>query len=296
MATPIQIDEDLIRGKAYFSDLNADNIKDLFNGCNCSCDNKLSVCLARIVKSLQYRVDQNVYDAITDTLYNQMMLIIGDYQVSPPTPVNYGINYGYSPIDYTGNYSAIPFQFTKQVALGSTSISLNYTTASVGNYLFFRVLTGQPVFNVWTIDIDENGVIPDIQWEAPVTFGLYDYYLSRQLIFLNPGSTTITYTGAVVPFQPITISLIKQTLATVTGPIEVSQESMKIFDLNLDGSQVLNRIIPKSMTFKNLTGSEVGVSVNGGDNLYLMIGQSYVLTDLNSTTPKTIVFEAQAGG
>lgn len=295
MATPIQIDEDLIRGKAYFSDLNADNIKDLFNGCNCSCD-KLSVCLARIVKSLQYRVDQNIYDAITDTLYNQMMLIIGDYQVSPPTPVNYGINYGYSPIDYTGNYEAMIFQFTKQVALGSTSISLNYTTASVGNYLFFRVLTGQPVFNVWTIDIDENGVIPDIQWEAPVTFGLYDYYLSRQLIFLNPDRTTITYTGAVVPFQPITISLIKQTLATVTGPIEVSQESMKIFDLNLDGSQVLNRLIPKSMTFKNLTGSEVGVSVNGEDNLYLMIGQSYVLTDLNSTTPKTIVFEAQAGG
>lgn len=83
MATPSEIAADLIRGKAYFSMLNANNIAELFKGCSCNGDNKLSVCLARIVKSLQYRADQGIYDDITDTLYIQMILIIGEFSAAP---------------------------------------------------------------------------------------------------------------------------------------------------------------------------------------------------------------------
>lgn len=301
MATPIQIAEDLIRGKAYFSDLNANNIAELFKGCSCNGDNKLSVCLARIVKSLQYRVDQAIYDDITDTLYTQMMLIIGDYQVSPPEPVNYGVSYGYSPVDYTGNYENMIFQFTKQIPLGSTSISLNYTNPSAGNYLFFRVLTGQPIFNVWTIDIDEHGVIPDIQWKAPVTFGLYDYYLSRQLVFLNPGNTTITYTGTAVPFQKITLSMPLKPGLSATGSVEVIMDGITIYNLTYGNTVTLNRVIPKAVSYKNSivpdvnTNSSIYGLVNGDtDNpFFINTGQSYNLTDLNSVALKTIQFNLQ---
>lgn len=194
MATPEQIAADLLRGKAYFSELNAENIQDLKKGCNCGCDDKLSVCLARIVKGLQYRVDQNIYDDITNTLYTQMILIIGDYVPNPPEPIKYKADYGFSSINYFGNESNAVFQFNKFINLAATTINFNYTNASQGYYLYFRVPTGQPIFNNWSIDIDEYGIIPDLQWRAKVSVSGYDYYLSRNIIFLNTNNTTITYT------------------------------------------------------------------------------------------------------
>lgn len=296
--TPLEtIVKDVARGKLFLDDLLKKRVlTNKFGVCmnDCSCGVPEN-CLWMILDSLEFTIVQEILDPITELLYTELILIIG-YSNEPPVPVFYNITYGYSPVNYVNDYENIIFQFTKQLQIGSTSISLDYTMPSFGNYLFFRVPTGQPVFNIWTIDIDEHGVIPDIQWRKPVTFGLYDYYLSRQLIFLNPGNTMITYTGSVVPFQPINISLTKQSSVTVTGPIEVNQEGVKIFDLNLDDAILLNRIIPKDMSYKNLTGSEVGVSVNGEDNLYILPGESYTLTDLNSTTPKTIVFQVQDAG
>lgn len=143
MATPIQIAADLIRGKAYFSQLNSENIENLFKGCGCG-DSELSVCLARIVKALQYRVDQSIYDEITDGLYTKMMLIIGDFVAPVQKKFYYTMKATSTPLTES-QILALPFILA---ASGSNPV-IPFDPLSPPQYGFMAELSTEPLKTKW---------------------------------------------------------------------------------------------------------------------------------------------------
>lgn len=75
MAFPQQVLDDIIRGKVYYSDLNAGFITDLQRGCD-NCTPKQGSCLMRLLTSLEFKSTGD-YDEESQGLYQQMMEIIG---------------------------------------------------------------------------------------------------------------------------------------------------------------------------------------------------------------------------
>lgn len=292
MASPTEIIEDLGRGKAYFANINALKIQKRMDGCSgCGCGDELWECLYETVKSLEMRVEQNIFDVITDKLHHKMMLLIGDLSGSGPTPNMFAVDFGYSDIDYTGNYGAIPFQFSKQYAINSATITLDYTLASQGKFLFFRVRTGFPLYYKWQIDADEYEMIPGFQWRDPETNTIYDYYLSRQPIYLNPGKTSITYLGNVIASQPLIMSYDPGIGSPAVGVIQVLDSSSKIvYNLGLNESITINRPVTKVYQFKNTTNKPVYLYINTVLITTLDIDQVYELPDTTSTVIKVIKF------
>lgn len=76
MATPVEIQAQIERGWAFFSDLMEKDLVKKASGCGC-CGDSLMTCLYNILISLRDRIDLGVYDDTTDKLYTDMMEIIG---------------------------------------------------------------------------------------------------------------------------------------------------------------------------------------------------------------------------
>lgn len=93
MAFPIEILEDIGRGKAYFSDLNAQYLQKLQDGCSeCTCTVKDYQCLKRILRSLDFKDELDEFDDIAKKLVEDMLLIIGEYTIKVPPTVDAGAN------------------------------------------------------------------------------------------------------------------------------------------------------------------------------------------------------------
>jgi len=87
---PQQVLDDIIRGQAYYSDLNAQYLAKLANGCCGDCYPKDYICLKRILRSLDYKVQLDQYDDVAIKLYEDLLIIIGDYVIRIPPTVNAG--------------------------------------------------------------------------------------------------------------------------------------------------------------------------------------------------------------
>lgn len=91
MAFPIEVLNDIARGKAYYSDLNAQYIQKLEDGCSeCTCTVKDYTCLKQILRALDFKVELDEYDDIAKKLIEDMLLIIGNYTIKIPPTVDAG--------------------------------------------------------------------------------------------------------------------------------------------------------------------------------------------------------------
>lgn len=155
---PQEVLDDMNRGQAYLSDLNAEVITDLKKGCSgCGCCGKSKVCLMRILSALDYKASVGDYDTISQVLYEKLIFIIGDYVIKIPPSVDAGSN------------QSVPMNedamFSGTVTPGSSAIvSLLWTVVS-GT----ATLMNADTLNVTVIDfginttlkltaVDENGL------------------------------------------------------------------------------------------------------------------------------------------
>jgi len=76
MAFPTQVLSDIVTAKEYCSKLNEGFIADLKRGCD-NCTPKQGYCLMGLLTSLEYKASVGVYDKESQSLYLQMMEIIG---------------------------------------------------------------------------------------------------------------------------------------------------------------------------------------------------------------------------
>jgi len=154
MSTVAEITADLIRGKAYYSGLNAEHIADLKRGCyTCTPANYLF--LGDLIKSLEWEITKPTVSDIAEANYQSMLLIIGNQQATPPT-VDAGANQSVT-VDGTAIFTAVATPGSspivgylwEKVSGGSITLA-NTTTASVtassfgvGNFVLKVTVTDQ---------------------------------------------------------------------------------------------------------------------------------------------------------
>ena len=195
MSSVAEIQADIIRGKAMYSDLTAEYLSDLKKGCG-DCLPTNYKCLKRHIRALEYQVTKGIVTPLAESLYQELLLILGNYQASAPPVTQYNLLFGYTSIQPTpGNMLDFALQFTKQIAIGATVVDLNFTTGSINSYLIARVPLGQPVWITWFNDVFSNsGSIPDEKWTT-VDIGGYKYYYTRIPLSLNMLNPSIKFTA-----------------------------------------------------------------------------------------------------
>lgn len=109
---PQEVLDGIARGKAYLSDRNVEHISDLKKGCS-DCKSN-GTCVKRLLRGLDFKVELDEYDDVAIGLYENLMLIIGDYTVVIAPRVDAGANQ----IVQLGNTAT----FTATITLGSAAI------------------------------------------------------------------------------------------------------------------------------------------------------------------------------
>ena len=158
MTDPQIISQDIQKGFEYYSYLIDNKIyTDQIGDTNsCSCD-KSYLCLLYILKSLQWRLDLELYDEITEVLYNKLLLCTKTVLVSTSGIVFYG--------ELSDN--TIP---TLGYILNSLSINIDnqsaeyiipYTPSAGYKYLWFAEPATEPIKDIYieVADPDNNGNI-----------------------------------------------------------------------------------------------------------------------------------------
>ena len=195
MSSVADVQAALLRASGMYSDLTAEYLSDLKKGCG-DCLPKNYKCLKRLRRALEFEVTKGIITPTAESLYTQLLLVLGTYQASAPPVTQYNLLFGYTNLQPTdANILDFALQFTKQVAIGALEITLNFTTASINNYLIARVPVGEPRWITWFNDVFSNsGNIPDEKWTS-VTVGDYKYYYTRVPLSLDALNPTIKFTG-----------------------------------------------------------------------------------------------------
>jgi len=114
MALPVKVISDIQAGYAYYSDLISEYIADLEKGCDCP--DKDIKCLRQLLFGLSYKQSVGIFDEYAESMYYQMMGIIG------------GVSFVYTDLSvYAGADRSspinIPQTFTATIQMGSYAIA-----------------------------------------------------------------------------------------------------------------------------------------------------------------------------
>ena len=175
---PSDVILDINRGKLYLSGLNEQYLDDMKKGC-CGCDTPSFRCLLGIITcfdALDYTSSASVYDDIAQDLYMKLLVIIGD----APVADNFTVNYGFYNTPQVP--STIVFAFSKQVPVGSTSFTLDFTSAifSSDKYIAFDQPVSEVIKTIWVNDPAFNyGTIPDSVFNSSVEVNGRNIVVSR---------------------------------------------------------------------------------------------------------------------
>lgn len=184
MEFPQLILDDIETGKVYLSKLISDGLVDKKNGCvDCGCSDTTS-CLKSILFSLDYKVSVNTYDATAESLYLQMMDIIGGI-----VPINI------TSTVFWGTWTGTTITEAQIVAANPLIIAKNadyeipFGSGLIRKY-FFAELIDEPV-KVEYVDTvygtEGNIGSPSDLFDAGIIVGNYRAYLNRYpTILLNP--------------------------------------------------------------------------------------------------------------
>jgi len=167
---PQPVLDDIQRGKAFLSELDAEDSANMELGCvNCCVTNY--ECLSSIMNSLEMKVSLDEYDDDAIKLYGKMLIIIGDYTIKVPPTVDAGANQSV-PINETAIFNAT-------ITPGSAAITNIQWTIVSGS----GTLTNANTANVSVDDfIEGNTVLKVVVTDANG----------------RTGSDTVTLTGTAV--------------------------------------------------------------------------------------------------
>lgn len=167
---PQPVLDDIQRGKAFLSELDAEDSANMELGCvNCCVTNY--ECISSIMNSLEMKVSLDEYDDDAIKLYGKMLIIIGDYTIKVPPTVDAGANKSV-PINETAIFNAT-------ITPGSAAITNIQWTIVSGS----GTLTNANTANVSVDDfIEGNTVLKVVVTDANG----------------RTGSDTVTLTGTAV--------------------------------------------------------------------------------------------------
>ena len=171
---PEVIIDDVIRGKSFLTNLIHNEILADQSGIsnnNCDVD---SECLLFILKALDYRIEQDLFDSTTEKLYRDLILIIGKYVAPILSRFYYGIK------DTAADLTLEQILASTYIssAYGSNPI-IPYTPGTVPKYPWMAELLIEPVKTKWqdTIVSFNNGDIgTNVDTFNYITVGNYRVY------------------------------------------------------------------------------------------------------------------------
>jgi hypothetical protein len=229
-------------------------------------------------------------------------ITVSKYGSGPTTPYS-NVEWGYFATDPTTGIDSRSMQFSLPYAYGANALNINYTSVATGMYLVLKEKITQPVKTTWFNTTFNNGTIPDYVFKAPVTIGLYRYYISRIPVVLDSTTYSIVFgNGSPAPPSPVgavsfttTITPTNTTPAIAPGSTLVLTEATSPNFINGDGQLKINGAI-----FQDIFSSG-SIAVN------LPIGASYSFEAYNNTAtsasnPKirlkvtkgaTVIFDSQ---
>jgi len=130
--------------------------------------------------------------AAVNTNVGYTTTLLGDGALNPDENEQEIAQFGFRNTDPFGDEENLVPQFSKLIDPLALSIPFNFTPSSTGNYLFIIVPVGTTDFNKWENNDINFGDIPDFVWRAKYTIGLFDYYVTLDLIYFTSAVPTVT--------------------------------------------------------------------------------------------------------
>jgi hypothetical protein len=157
-----------------------------------------AVYVSQLVEGLTTQYEKGDYNSqITILIYDKLDALLGMLFLNIPAPappiIAARVDWAYIGTDPSINLTNVAFQFHKNYAKGSTSLSLDFTSNANQNYLVVRLPATQAAFNKWFNTPLNQGDIPDQVYQTIQTIGDYQYIYTRDLAFIDPANTIITY-------------------------------------------------------------------------------------------------------
>jgi len=200
--------DDINRGNAYFSDLQAEYSSDLKKGCDCIPTSY--TCLKRILSALEKKVALDQYDDVAQGLIDKMIKIIGDYVILIPPTVNAGADQSvqvggtatFTAVATAGSSPIVSYLWEK-VSGGSVTLSGTNTatlTASnfgVGQYVFKVTVTDSNGLHASdTVMLTGTAQLIQIRWDAFDTEPNLSTMVLTKSMSVNAG-----FTEAIIDFS-----------------------------------------------------------------------------------------------
>lgn len=186
MPTPQEISILLVSGWKWYSYLVSNDIQKLKDGCGC-CGDKNTSCLLYMLNGLEWRYEQDIYDTVTEELYDKIDIIVGEMTTDTIT-----VQFGYfdtAPVPADG----IIYMFSKSVVEGAGIYSLDFTSDSDTKYLSVMEPVSEPVKTDWKNTSFNYGTIPDQVWLDTVELAGFRYYVTRRIVSIQQNQSTVDF-------------------------------------------------------------------------------------------------------
>ena len=185
MTDPVIITNSIPVGNGFLANLIHNEILQAQRGEDkTSCDVD-SECLLYILKGLQYRVDEDLFDEVTEKLYRDLILIIGGYVAPATSRFYYGLKATSTPIDQT---TILASSYISSVT-GSNPI-IPFDSSQPPKYGWMAEFIAEPIKTKWqdTVIVYNNGNIGNLGdlFKAPYTvtsFRVYETNYATQFQF-----------------------------------------------------------------------------------------------------------------
>lgn len=190
MSSIAEIQATLVQAEGMYSVLNFQHISELQKGCD-DCSPKNYDALRRLIKALSYEVTKGTVDDVTEVMYSQLLLIVGDYDA----PVTGIIVFGYSLTDPFGSVGSVTLPFVVSAASGSLQYSMTFPPQANLAYPVVREPSTEPLKTYYENTINNYGTMPDSKWRVEV-MGSVRYYYGRTPFAFDAESMELTFKTA----------------------------------------------------------------------------------------------------
>lgn len=202
MRTPEQIRSDVDRGWSFYSELAKSDLDKMASGCGC-CGNSLTQCLLFILVSMDWRIEEDVYDDTMDKLDTDLLEIIGTFNPLVYPSVDAGPNLNILPPPYEATLNGIVSQGT--FPIGSvlwTQVSgpntATITSPSTESTTVTGLVSGTYVFMLTATDTEGHSSSDTASVVVQVAFAR-TYYLNQSTSSIPDESTILS--SSFVDFQ-----------------------------------------------------------------------------------------------
>lgn len=219
MRTPEQIQSDVDRGWGFYSDLAKNDLDKMASGCGC-CGNSLTQCLLFILVSMDWRIEEGLYDDVTHKLDSDLLEIIGSYVLGPSVYAGPDSNIIPPPFEGDLNGSVVAGQYPVDAVLWTQVSGPNTATITSPSTVSTTITgldTGTYVFMLTATDVEGNSSRDTVSVAVNVAM-VKAYYLNQPtddipdletimespfVNFATGSDFTITFEGSVTPIYSV---------------------------------------------------------------------------------------------